>query len=197
METMPLRLTTRPRAPDWRRRAVLPRTGSGVALSSPIGLVYAVAAAVSGCGADPGMPLIPTPTRSATALPADVPPVRQDGFPNLLADPVTVQGLPRPDAAVEEDAAFVAARAQAAEAAAASIPRDGGAAELRRRGRTHVAETRRAIEAGARPQSDMPPRQSDLPPAAISAPEITEPARALREDDPVPRLVGEGVFTGN
>jgi len=160
------------------------------------GVVAAVlAAGTGGCSLDPGMPLIPTPSPPATVLPADVPPVRPDGYPNILADPARMPGLPRPAAAVEADVASVAARGRGAEAAAASISAGAAAAELARRGRTHVEETRRAIEAGARPRSDAPPRLSDLPPAAV--PVAADPGRPITADDPLPRPVGPAPFLGN
>lgn len=170
-------------------------------LVGPVRAVLAVAALLvaSGCSLDPGMPLIPTPSRPATALPADVPPVQPDGYPNILADPATVPGLPRPAAAVEAEAEAVAARGRRTDAAAASIPRDGDAAALALRAETHVEETRRIIEEGARPPTDAPPRLSDLPPAAlpVSAVAQSDPGRPVSADDPLPRPVGVPPFLGN
>jgi hypothetical protein len=122
--------------------------------------------------------------------------VRPDGYANVLADPATVPGLPRRSAEVAADKAVLAARGAGAEAATAGIEPGGTAAWLRRRGRTHVEETRREIEAKARPQSDAPPRMSDLPPAALPLPAAkvaaVEEGRGRPVDPlaPEPRSVG-------
>ena len=135
-------------------------------------VVFAVvfAVALGGCSLDPGAPLIPTPERQATVLPADVPAVRADGFPNVLADPVSVRGRPRDPEAVAAEAEALAVRGARTSAETAAVPRGGHAAQLSARGRTHVDETRRAIEAGARPQTSAPPRLSDRPPTALPVP---------------------------
>jgi hypothetical protein len=153
------------------------------------------------CGMEPGAPLISLREPPATVLPSEVPPVRaDDGFPVILADPATVAGLPRPPDEIAAVQASLESRGAVTEATAARVARaPSNVAALEERGRTHVEETRRRIEASGQPQTSEAPRDlpaavatprapAAIPPAVAVAP---EPAAApLDPDAPAPRTVG-------
>ncbi|MEM9223100.1 MAG: hypothetical protein AAGB11_11955, partial [Pseudomonadota bacterium] len=88
-------------------------------------------------------------------------------------------------------------------AAASAINTGSSAAALAARGRNHVAETRAAIIAQARPPTDEPPRllNGNQTPGAVSQPSAGEPTvdpgRPLDPDDPLPRAVGVPPFSGD
>lgn len=165
-------------------------------------LVAAAAALASaGCMSDPAAPLIPTKARPATALPTEVSALDADGYPNVLADPSSVPGLPRTARSVASAEAALVTEARRNEAATAGIRRPSFADDLSRRARTHVDEARRAIEATGRPSVpgiqdvellEGPALRSGAQPAA-SAP---APARPLDPDEPLPRAVGVPRFRG-
>lgn len=163
---------------------------------SSAGLVLlASAAALAGCGMEPGAPLVSLPSKPATVLPSEVPAVRaDDGFPVILSDPVAVAGLPLPANEVAAEQARLEAVRVANEAEAARLARSGGnAAALAYRGRTHVAETRALIEASGRPQTEEPPREV---PAAMASP-VPRPLAAAEPIDPTaaaPRSVGAPAY---
>jgi len=158
-------------------------------------------AVVAGCVQDPGAPLIPLPERPATVLPREAAERNADGFPNILADPVTVAGLPRPAGEVAADEAALAARGAATASAARSIRTGGSAAALAARGRDHVAEARATIAASGRPQtqSAAPQAASAASPATGASSAETAPAAPgvpLDPEAPLPRPVGVTPFTG-
>ncbi|GAB5378377.1 MAG: hypothetical protein AcusKO_48390 [Acuticoccus sp.] len=168
-------------------------------------LVTILSIALAGCVADPAMPLIPTPQRQATVLPSEAPETTPDGFANILADPATVAGLPRPAASIAREENALRADGAATARAAGGIRTSGSVAALEARGRNHVAETRAAIEAGARPQEPgaVPQTLSAAPPAgatgtdsAVSA-ASQDPGVPLDPAAPEPRAVGGPPFTGS
>lgn len=150
---------------------------------------------VGGCTVDPSMALIPTPQPRATVLPSEAPEQTPDGFANILADPATVAGLPRRPDSIAREEETLRAEGAATVAATSRIRSTGSVAALQERGRNHVAETRAAIEAGARPQdpdAPAPPPLAALPGTAAAAPAAPEPGPAvpLDPDAPPPRQVG-------
>ncbi|UOM33057.1 hypothetical protein [Acuticoccus sp. I52.16.1] len=105
--------------------------------------------AVSGCTMDPAAPLIPLPQRPATVLPSEAPAQTADGFPNILADPASVPGLPREPKGVEAAKQMVAAEGAASRARTARIDRSSFAGDLTARAATQREEMRRRIEASS------------------------------------------------
>lgn len=161
------------------------------------GAVTLVAAGLAACTMDPAAPLIPMPERQATVLPSEAARMTADGFPNVLADPVSVAGLPRPERTIAAEEAALEAERRRTQAATAGLggPRFAGA--LARRGATHVEEARRAIEATGRPQ--VPGIQDaalDAVPAPAAADPPPEPSRPVDPAEPLPRAVGVPPFTG-
>lgn len=160
-------------------------------------LAVLLAISVGGCAIDPAMPLIPTPQRGATILPSEAPEHTADGFANILADPVTVAGLPRSEKSIADEEAALRADGAGTAAAARGISTSGSAEALRARGRNHVAETRAAIEASGRPGAgaavDLSPAAAT--PAATAAP--VDPGVPVDPDEPAPRSVGVTPFTGS
>lgn len=161
-------------------------------------LLFAIATAglAAGCGLEPGAPLVSLREPPATVLPSEVPPIRaDDGFPVILADPATVAGLPRPAAEVAAEQARLEAQGATADARAARLTNaPSNVAALEARGRNHVEETRRRIEASGQPQTSAAPREL---PAVAAAPraidgEPPDPiaAEPLDPDAPAPRAVG-------
>ncbi|MCF3932367.1 hypothetical protein L1787_02925 [Acuticoccus sp. M5D2P5] len=153
-----------------------------------------IAAFLAGCGMDPAAPLIPTPKQQATVLPTEVAAVNEDGFPNILADPVSVAGLPRSSRSVAAERDAVAAEGARTATQARRLAASGGpATDLASRGRNHVEETRRKIEASGRPQqaAAAAPQPATVPAATAPAPdEAVDIGRPLSPDEPQPRAVG-------
>ncbi|XWN29661.1 MAG: hypothetical protein ROR55_19475 [Devosia sp.] len=159
----------------------------------------AAALALSGCSTDPAAPLIPTPAMSATVLPSEARPVDDDGYPNILADPATVAGLPRSAGAIAAEEATLEAEGAATEAETRGLTQGSFAGNLARQGRNHVAETRRQIEASGRPALVSPPPLTPAaaqPQPAQPAPAV-DPGRPIDPDAPLPRAVGVPPFSGN
>ncbi|WMS42875.1 hypothetical protein RDV64_00285 [Acuticoccus sp. MNP-M23] len=163
--------------------------------------IVLLSANVGGCVQDPGAPLIPLPERPATVLPNQAAARNADGFPNILADPATVPGLPRPAAAVAADEAALAGRGARTAAAARSISTTSSAAAIAARGRNHVAEARAQIAASGRPQTGNPaPAALPATAAPATAPTTAAPAEnpgvPIDPEAPLPRPVGVTPFTG-
>ncbi|MBJ3776535.1 flagellar biosynthesis protein FlhF [Acuticoccus mangrovi] len=144
--------------------------------------------ALVACSADPGAPLIPTPERMASVSPSQVAPVRADGFPNILADPATAPGLVRPAARNEADQADLEARGRQLAAATRGLAGPSNAAALAARGRQHVADAKREIEAGARPQEEAPPPSEVEIPTGSEKPESLAEEADLDTTDPVRKV---------
>ncbi|MEM9224342.1 MAG: hypothetical protein AAGB11_18350 [Pseudomonadota bacterium] len=102
----------------------------------------ALVSALAGCVVDPAAPLIPLPERQGTVLPSEAPERGPDGFANVLADPVVVGGLPRPEREITAEENALEAEGRRTAAAASAITPGSSAAALAARGRNHVAETR-------------------------------------------------------
>ena len=148
---------------------------------------------VTGCTMQPGAPLIPTPERQATVLPSEAPEKTPDGFANILADPATVAGLPRSQASIAREEASLRSEAARTEAAGRRVSTTSSVASLQARGRDHVAETRAAIEAGARPQDDnaaSPPPLVPQPVPVVATAPTPAPAVPIDPDETAPRAVG-------
>ena len=150
------------------------------ARSAGAALVAALAMGLAGCSLEPSAPLVRLPERPATVLPSEVPATRADGFPNILADPATVAGLPREPAAVERGVATLAAEGRTARTRTAGIARGGAADALRRRGRTHVEEARRAIAASGR--ASAAPAIAPADPEAVRGRIASSGTRPTRDD---------------
>ncbi|WP_018697747.1 hypothetical protein [Amorphus coralli] len=65
------------------------RTVSSFALAATL-----AALALSGCSSQPGAPLLGAKSAPPIPAPATDNPVRADGYPNPLVDPVTIDGTP-------------------------------------------------------------------------------------------------------
>lgn len=162
--------------------------------------VPALALLATGCTMQPGDPLIPTPDRQATVLPSEAPERTPDGFANILADPVTVGGLPRSQSSIQREEAALRGDAARTEAAASRISTTSSVSSLQARGRDHVAEARAAIEAGARPQgedlSQVQPATAGTAAPAAAAPAPQSEAVPIDPDETAPRAVGVPPFAG-
>ena len=162
-----------------------------------------------GCSFDPAAPLIRTPDRVATVSPSQAPERSADGFANILADPVTVAGLPRHEREIAAEQSQLEADARRAERATAGIATTSSVAALQARGRDHVAEARAAIEASGREQAQgagpasaavLPGSAAALTPAAAQSTASTaavDPGKPLDPAAPQPRTVGGPSFTGS
>lgn len=109
--------------------------------------VAAAVLALAACSGGPGRPLLPMPEGRAVVVdPADVALVTEDGFPNVLADPVALDDVPLPPEEIARREAALAARGASVGAAAGRVPRGSSAELLRRRAATHAEAARREIE---------------------------------------------------
>ena len=164
-------------------------------------------AGLSGCTVDPAAPLIPLPSRPATVLPADAPTQTADGFPNILADPANVPGLPREPRGVEETKAAVASRGVSSQARTAAIDRRSFAAGMKAQADRRAEDIRRRIAASSRAVGEAPeasdpqavrdriasgstrPEPPPARPGASPAPQA-DPGRPIDPDEVPPRAVG-------
>lgn len=175
----------------------------------PFVLVGTLAAGLSGCSADPGAPLIPLRERPATVLPSEASHTADDGFPNVLSDPVAVAGAPRNGTEIEAGKSALAARGRTAQTRTAGLAQGSFAAELSRRGATHVDEARLRIgaaerlePAAARPTDPDDVRrriaagQTRVDDAGASPDAPTATAESVDPDAPSPRAVGVAPFRG-
>ncbi|WP_157961923.1 hypothetical protein [Acuticoccus kandeliae] len=134
-------------------------------------------------------------------MPTAVPETTENGYPNVLSDPTTVGGLPRTARSVAAERNAMEAERTSTQASARRLASAGGpSTDLSQRARTHVEETRRAIEASGRQQDEGLSRLGDPAGAkgtntasAMAAPPPTvaaDPGRVLSPDEPQPRAVG-------
>ncbi|MEM7692933.1 MAG: hypothetical protein AAF318_00665 [Pseudomonadota bacterium] len=157
---------------------------------------FAGAGWLAGCSTDPFSPVVDVAHRPATILPSQAPEKRADGFANILADPAPVAGLPRTPHEIAADEAAVAAEGAHLEARAASLSGGSQAAALSARGRSHVAATKAAIEASARPANPaLLPRAEPLPAPQNRA--ARAPGEPVDPNTPLPRTVGGPAFLGD
>ncbi len=158
-------------------------------------LSVVVAVALPGCTVDPAAPLIPLPQRPATVLPSEAPQQTADGYPNILADPASVPGLPRDPRTVEEGKRQVAAEGAASKARTAAIDRASFAGDLQARAASQREATRRRIEAssnaggGSAAPSNPEDVRNRIASGGQRAPRETDPAGARTEPSAAPQAL--------
>lgn len=184
-------------------------------------LALVMAAALGGCYADPAAPLIPLPQQPATVLPSEAPTQTADGFPNILADPGAVPGMPRDPRGVDEEKAAVASRGAHSRARTAQINRTSFAGSLQSKAareadavRARIAATGQGGDSPVQPSDPNEVRQriasgSSRPsasgtatgqPGAGAAPQPgtpqADPGRPIDPNAAAPRAVGPDPYPG-
>lgn len=179
-------------------------------------LALMMAVALGGCYADPAAPLIPLPEQPATVLPSEAPRQTADGFPNILADPGAVPGMPRDPDGVDAQKTAVAGRGAASQARTAQINRTSFAGALQSKAtrdreavRARIAassqgvaatvppsdpeEVRRRIASGSSRPAPEQPGASAAPQAATGQ---SDPGQPIDPNAPAPRAVGPEPYPG-